>query len=181
MSGNKTKFFKFYFLYLIDPRFPDNGKIEFVFGPNQDAVVPGLFIIFAYMYLFNLNKIQVSFVVLKFHIYLFLMWKKHTLMKLKYTILLLSKNMLVEKKNYKYQGYHTELQIFILNFNLIFCTGNLILFINAMRWHETFVKSFVSVKGLGMFVNMEHRLTGLLFSSRFKIKNGLWIQFRNLG
>ncbi|XP_048774490.1 tensin-1-like isoform X4 [Ostrea edulis] len=23
-----------------DPRFPDNGKIEFVFGPNQDAVVP---------------------------------------------------------------------------------------------------------------------------------------------
>lgn len=46
MSGNKTKFFKLYFLYLIDPRFPDNGKIEFVFGPNQDAVVPGLFIFF---------------------------------------------------------------------------------------------------------------------------------------
>lgn len=65
MSGNKTKFFKLYFLYLIDPRFPDNGKIEFVFGPNQDAVVPGLFIILAY--LFNLNKIQVSFDVLKFH------------------------------------------------------------------------------------------------------------------
>lgn len=71
MSGNKTKFFKLYFLYLIDPRFPDNGKIEFVFGPNQDAVVPGLFIILAY--LFNLNKIQVSFDVLKFHIYIFLM------------------------------------------------------------------------------------------------------------
>lgn len=46
MSGNKTKFFKLYFLYLIDPRFPDNGKIEFVFGPNQDAVVPGLFIVY---------------------------------------------------------------------------------------------------------------------------------------
>lgn len=46
MSGNKTKLFKSYFLYLIDPRFPDNGKIEFVFGPNQDAVVPGLFIFF---------------------------------------------------------------------------------------------------------------------------------------
>lgn len=60
-----------------------------------------------------------------------------------------------------------DLQIFILNFNLVFC--NLILFINAMRWHETFVKSFVSVKGLGMYVNMEHRVTGLLFSSRFKI------------
>ncbi|XP_062583904.1 tensin-3-like isoform X2 [Saccostrea cucullata] len=23
-----------------DPRFPDNGKVEFVFGPNQDAIVP---------------------------------------------------------------------------------------------------------------------------------------------
>lgn len=46
MSGNKTNFFKLYFLYLIDPRFPDNGKIEFVFGPNQDAVVPGLFIVY---------------------------------------------------------------------------------------------------------------------------------------
>lgn len=67
----RQHFFKLYFLYLIDPRFPDNGKIEFVFGPNQDAVVPGLFIILAY--LFNLNKIQVSFDVLKFHIYLFLM------------------------------------------------------------------------------------------------------------
>lgn len=73
MSGNETKLFKLYFLYLIDPRFPDNGKIEFVFGPNQDAVVPGLFIIFAYMYLFNLDKIQVSFDVLKFLTYFFLM------------------------------------------------------------------------------------------------------------
>lgn len=74
MFGNKTKFFKLYFLYLIDPRFPDNGKIEFVFGPNQDAVVPGLFIFFIILaYLFNLNKIQVSFDVLKFLTYFFLM------------------------------------------------------------------------------------------------------------
>lgn len=174
MSGNKTTFFKLYFLYLIDPRFPDNGKIEFVFGPNQDAVVPGLFILFIILaYLFNLNKIQVSFDVLKFHIYIFLMWKKHTLINIH--LHCCQKACLLKKKIINTK----DLQIFILNFNLVFC--NLILFINAMRWHETFVKSFVSVKGLGMFVNMEHRLTGLLFSSRFKIINGLWIQFRNLG
>lgn len=174
MSGNKTKSFKLYFLYLIDPRFPDNGKIEFVFGPNQDAVVPGLFILFIILaYLFNLNKIQVSFDVLKFHIYIFLMWKKHTLINIH--LHCCQKACLLKKKIINTK----DLQIFILNFNLVFC--NLILFINAMRWHETFVKSFVSVKGLGMYVNIEHRLTGLLFSSRFKIINGLWIQFRNLG
>lgn len=78
----RQHFFKLYFLYLIDPRFPDNGKIEFVFGPNQDAVVPGLFIFFIILaYLFNLNKIQVSFDVLKFLTYFFLMGKTNTLIK----------------------------------------------------------------------------------------------------
>lgn len=45
----------------------------------------------------------------------------------KYTFILLSKSMFVEKKIINMK----DLQIFILNFNLIFC--NLILFINAMR------------------------------------------------
>lgn len=51
MFGNKIKFFKLYFLYFIDLRFLDNGKIEFVFGLNQDVVVLGLFI-FYYFSLF---------------------------------------------------------------------------------------------------------------------------------